>query len=44
MALTIITRGFSIGSIKLVVLRGFTAFRWLRETVATNTWTKETEL
>ncbi len=44
MALTIVTRGFFIGSIKLVVLRGFTAYKWLRETVATTTWTKETEL
>ncbi|KKL17512.1 hypothetical protein LCGC14_2484850, partial [marine sediment metagenome] len=44
MALTVVTRGFSIGSIKLVVLRGFTAYKWLRETVATSTWTEETEL
>ena len=44
MALTIITRGFFIGSIKLVVLRGFTAYKWLREAAATSTWTEETKL
>ena len=44
MALTVVTRGFFIGSIKLVVLRGFTAYKWLREAVPANTWTEETRL
>ncbi len=45
MVRTIVTRGFGTGaSIKLVVLRGFTAYKWLREAVATSTWTEETKL
>ncbi len=44
MALTVITRGFGIGTIQLIILRGFTAFRWAREVVATTTWTEEARL
>ena len=44
MALTIITRGFGIGTIQLIILRGFTAFRWAREAAATSTWTEEAGL
>lgn len=45
MVRTIVTRGFGAGaSIKLIVLRGFTAFKWVRETVVASTWTEEDRL